>query len=80
MKKNLSVEQKQKVFDDFSKVSLLDLQSLPKCWLDRIDDARLYDWLKCSGLQGYKDASDYVENIIKNRKERAKNEKVNKQN
>jgi hypothetical protein len=79
-KKNLSDEQMQKVFADFSNVSLKDLQSLPKCWLDRIDDARLSDWLKCSGLQGDKEASNYVENIIKNRKERAKNEKVNKQN
>lgn len=78
--KTLSNEQMQKVFADFSKVSLQDLQSLPKCWLDKIDDARLYDWLKCSGLQGYKDASDYVEDIIKNRKERSKNEKVNKEN
>ncbi len=80
MKKYLSDEQMQKVFADFSKVSLQDLQSLPKCWLDKIDDARLYDWLKCSGLQGDKDVSDYVESIIKNRKERAKNEKVNNQN
>ena len=67
-KKYLSNEQMQKVFTDFSKVSLQDLQSLPKRWLDRIDDARLYDWLKCSGLQGDKDVSDYVEDIIKNRK------------
>ena len=81
IKKNLSDEQIQKIALDFSNVSVKDLQRLPKCWLDKIDDARLSDWLKYSGLQGDKEASDYVESVIKIRKERAKeNEKVNKQN
>lgn len=73
-------EQEQKIASDLSKVSLKDLQRLPKHWLDKIDNVRLYDWLKYSGLQGDKEASDYVENVIKNRKGSAKNEKVNKQN
>ena len=77
-KNKWTYENQQKIFSDFSKVSLNDLQSLPAHWLDKIDDARLYDWLKCSGLQDYKEVRDYVDGIINARKEKQANVKSRK--
>ena len=76
-------EKQQQIVSDFSKVSLNDVQSLPAHWLDKIDDARLYDWLKCSGLQDYKEVRDYVDGIINVRKEKAskcQNKKITHRN
>ena len=63
-----SLEQQNKVFSEMSKVSLEDLKSLPKHWLEKLSKPVLYDWLKCSGYSGDKKANEFVENLLKIRK------------
>ena len=60
-----SLEQQNKVFDQMSKVTLEDLKSLPLHWLKKISKAGLYDWLKCAGYSGDKNANEFVEKLLK---------------
>ena len=41
IKSKWTEEKQQKIFSDFSKVSLKDLQSLPKHWLNKIDEVKI---------------------------------------
>ena len=66
-KKHWTAQQKSKIFSDLSKVSLNELKSLPKHWLDRIPDCEFYDWLQCTGLVENKEANCFVESIVKAR-------------
>ncbi|MBR2871651.1 MAG: hypothetical protein IKB98_09815 [Clostridia bacterium] len=63
-----SLEKQNKVFSEMSMVSLEDLKSLPKHWLEKLSKAQLYDWLKSAGYSGDNEANEFVEALLKERK------------
>ena len=66
----LPIEMREKIFEKMGQVSLEDLKSLPLLHLKRLTVAQLYDWLHCSGNMGNPDAVEFVEDLVKSRKEK----------